>query len=504
MFNLFNKKPKKTRRVKSFAEPVRNSLTKEIARREDLDFTSTFGYLPDPDEILLKTGNTFDVYRSLMLDSQVRACVSSRKAGTKSLLWELIKGDNPESKVNKLIQDFYNSIDIDCINDAILNAPYFGFQPIEIIWAKSAGYILPKDLIPKNPEWFVWDNDSNLRLLTNGNSLIGEELPDKKFLTPTFNDINNNYYNPYGDRLLSSCFWPVTFKKSSFKWWVTFGEKYGIPYLVGKMPNSQIDQKDDMIEQLQNMVMDAVAVVSEDSQIDIVGASSGHNNAKVFQDLINLCDEAISKALLGQTLSTDSGNGSGSYALGKVHASVREDIVLSDKKIVENTHNKLIRWIVELNFGANVECPKFVMYNEEDVDLTLAQRDEILAKSGVSFTKDYFIKAYGFEKNDINVNDNNDDIKPDSEFSEFVESKNNAIDALMSKFTDKLLQDQIQGALKPVFEAIDNAKDFKEVSEMLDKIKPEMTSLEIEDQLTNILFISSLLGRQDAKDDLLK
>ncbi len=38
------------------------------------------------------------------------------------------------------------------------------------------------------------------------------------------------------------------------------------------------------------------------------------------------------------------------------------------------------------------------MWEEEDVDLTLSQRDKMLADSGVKFTKEYFMKTYGFER----------------------------------------------------------------------------------------------------------
>jgi len=378
-------------------------LGKEIAKRERVDLNLILDYLPDPDEILSNTGKDISAYRKLMVDSQVRACVNSRKAGTLSLLWDIDRGKS-KSRQTKIIRDLYSNLDINALNHAILNAPMFGFQPIEVIWGKVGKYILPVDLIPKNQEWFIYDKDAKLRLSGLNSSLNGEILPDKKFLTPTYNDINNKYYNPYGDKVLSSCFWPVTFKKSGFKWWVTFAEKYGMPYIVGKLPRSTMDSdRENMKNQLETMVMDAVAVVSDDAQLDFIEPGGRNSSSELYDKLIVACDHSISKAILGQTLTTDgSHRGSGSYALGKVHSDVRRDIVTSDKKIVERAHNRLIRWIWEINFNYG-EIPVFSMFEEEDVNKTLAERDEILVKQGIKFTRSYYINNYGLANKDFEI-----------------------------------------------------------------------------------------------------
>ena len=398
----FLKREEPEKPVKRYYKETPPLLGREIAKRERVDLNLILDYLPDPDEILSNTGKDVSAYRKLMIDSQVRACVNSRKSGTLSLLWEIDRGKN-KSRQARIIQSLYNDLDIDALNHAILNAPMFGFQPIEIIWGKKGKYILPVDLIPKNQEWFLYDKDARLRLASL-NNLSGEVLPDKKFLTPTYNDINNKYYNPYGDRVLSSCFWPVTFKKSGFKWWVTFAEKYGMPYIIGKLPRSTMDtDRENMKDQLEAMVMDAVAVISDDAQLDFIEPGGRNASSELYNNLITSCDHSISKAILGQTLTTDGSHaGSGSYALGKVHADVRKDIVHSDKKIVERAHNQLIRWIWEINFNSG-EIPRFSMFEEDDVDKTLAERDEILVKQGIKFNKSYYIKNYGLSNKDVEV-----------------------------------------------------------------------------------------------------
>lgn len=515
---------KKNNNINNYNKPKYKKSNKvfisdELATREKVDFTHILGYLPDVDSVLIEQGKAFDVYRKIMVDSQVRACVNSRKSGTKSLLWRINCREEVNSKESELIKAYYdNDIDVDTVNDAILNAPLFGFQPIEVMWAKTGNYITPTELRPKNQEWFIYDADGQLRLQTVGSQLIGEELPPRKFLTPRYNDIHNSYYNPYGDRLLSSCFWPATFKHTSYKWWVTFAEKYGMPYLVGKLPSGQDNRREEMLEELQNMVMDAVAVITDDSDI-MLQSVSGTSNADSYYKLINACEASISKVILGQTLTTD-GNyqGGGSRALGEVHQEVRQDIILGDKKIVERAHNQLIQWICEVNFGASYKVPTFELYEEEDVDKTLAERDEILTRAGVKLSKSYFVKAYGFEDEDIElVEDKTDseDANPpnieeelkdsDKELEDFVESKKDHItDAIINQFDDPKLRSQIAGAINPVMRSVKSAKDVAELLEMLEKLGPEMSTQAIEEQLTKIIFTASILGIKEAREDTQK
>lgn len=504
LFNFLHKKSVILPEKKDRKLILPNTLGKELANRERVDLNFLLGILPDPDEILSNTGKDVTAYRKIMIDSQVRACVNSRKAGTMSLKWEIDKG-KAKSKQAKLIEDIYNDIDIDALNSAILNAPMFGFQPIEIMWEKVGNYILPVDLIPKNQEWFTFGVEGDLRLLTLNNAMQGEELPDRKFLTPTYNDIHNKNYNPYGDRVLSSCFWAVTFKKSTLRWWTTFTEKYGMPYLIGKTNSNSDTEKEAMKDQLENMIQDAVAVLSGNSEAEIIAIDTGKAaNADIYHKHLVYCNEMISKAILGQTLTTDGNQGGvGSYALGKVHSGVRDDIVYSDKKIVERAHNQLIRWIYEINFSSG-DIPKFTMFEDEDVDEILAKRDETLSRTGVKFTKQYYIKEYGFDDTDFVVTEKEEESQlPNKKNfrSEFAEKNKTVTEEILNKFSDIKLQNQIESVLKPVLSLIKNSNDFTDVKKHLDKLSPEMSSVELENELTKIIFISQIMGRKDARED---
>jgi len=78
----------------------------------------------------------------------------------------------------------------------------------------------------------VFDKDNELKIVNGANTSRKEltELPKYKFLLsrhqPTFD-------NPYGEKVLQRCYWPVKLKQSTVESWVDLIAKFGVPYLIG-------------------------------------------------------------------------------------------------------------------------------------------------------------------------------------------------------------------------------------------------------------------------------
>ena len=395
---------------------MKKGITEEIAtRKRALNFYSLANILPDPDIVLKKQGKDIRIYKELLCDPHVFACTQSRKAGVLSLDWEINRGLDKDQNAEDM-ENLLKKLDIQKLMSDILDATQFGFQPLEIMWKRDkSGHIMPEKVVAKPPEWFCFDDDNNLKFRTKEN-YYGEIVPNKKFLLA---QNNPTYNNPYGERTLSRVFWNVTFKKGGLKFWVVFTEKYGMPHLIGKHPRgSTKEETNSLADMLEDMVQDAIAVIPDDSSIEIQEASKS-SSAEIYEKLIDKMNTEISKAILGQTLTTEIGS-TGSYAASNTHMQVRQDIVDSDKKLVEGVINQLIQWIYEINF-ANAEVPIFELYEPEDVDLTLAQRDKILSDTGVKFTKEYFIKNYGLEEEDFDIREDIIPVNPN--FKEFREQE---------------------------------------------------------------------------------
>ena len=294
------------------------SLTEEIAtRKRALNFYSLANILPDPDIVLRKQGKDIRIYKELLCDPHVFACTQSRKSGVLSLNWEINRGLDKDKNA-KAVEELLKKLDIQKLISDILDATQFGFQPLEIIWKKTkSGHVLPEKIVAKPQEWFCFDDDNNLKFRTKSD-YYGEIVPDKKFLLA---QNNPSYNNPYGERTLSRVFWAVTFKKGGLKFWVVFTEKYGMPHLIGKHPRgASKEETNTLADMLEDMVQDAIAVIPDDSSVEIQEANKS-SSAEIYEKLIDKMNAEISKAILGQTLTTEVGS-TGSYAASNTHMAV--------------------------------------------------------------------------------------------------------------------------------------------------------------------------------------
>jgi len=210
-----------------------------------------------------------------------------------------------------------------------------------------------------------------------------------------------SFANPYGFADLSMCFWPAVFKRGGLKFWVTFTEKFGTPWLVGKTPRgTPPPEQDALLDQLEAMVQDAVAVIPDDASVDIVEAGGKSGSADLYEKLLMFCRSEISIALLGSNQTTEKDS---TYASAKAGGDVADDLRDADARLVEATMNQLLRWVVDLNEGEAAPAPKFELYEQEDVDQDQAKRDETLSRAGLRLSRSYWMRTYDLEESDIDA-----------------------------------------------------------------------------------------------------
>lgn len=370
-------------------------LLSELANRSRaLDFYAMGMILPNPDPVLKALGQDIKIYRQLYADAHVGGCIRRRKGSVKALEWGLDKG-KAKSRIAAIIDGIFANLPITRILSEMHDAAFYGYQPLEVMWEVKNGLIIPVDIVGKPPEWFCFDPENQLRMRTKQAPISGELLPERKFLLPRQDP---SYDNPYGVADLSRCFWPATFKKGGLKFWVQFTEKYGSPWVVGKHPRSaSTKETDELLDNLEAMVQDAVAAIPDDSSITIMEAAGKAGSADVYERLLTFCRAEISIALLGQNQTTESSSNKASATAG---IEVTKDIRDADAEMIADAMNQLIRWICDINFG-DVERPTFSMWEQEEVDKVKAERDKLLKDAGANFTQSYFVRAYGLEQSDV-------------------------------------------------------------------------------------------------------
>ncbi len=380
----------------SFSEArATTSLSEQIATRER-SMDMSFGFiLPNPDPILKRQGKDIAVYRDMRSRASVGGPIRRRKAAVKALEWRVERG-KASARVTRLANDVLATYDMDTLINEITNAVLFGYQPLELVWGPFNGAAAPLQVIGKPQEWFFFDNAAQLRFRSRQQPLQGEELEPRKFLLARQ---EASYENPYGFADLSMCFWADTFMRGGLKFWVTFTEKYGTPWLVGKQPRGTPGSEvNNLLDKLEAMVQDAVAAIPDDSSIDILESGDKGASADLYERLLMYCRSEINIALLGQNQSTESNSNRASATAGLEVAKTIRD---GDAALVMATMNQLLRWLTDLHDGEQAPAPTFVLFEEEDVNTQQAVRDETLTKAGLKFTKEYWKRVYRLQDGDI-------------------------------------------------------------------------------------------------------
>ena len=380
----------------NFAETKhRPSLKQHIATRgraQASDFTS---HLPNPDPILKAQGKDIAVYRDLRSSALVGGNIRRRKAAVLSLERGL-QCEQTTRNVERFITDWLADLDLDRIIREMLDAPLFGYQPIELLWQPLGRHWVPQDLLGKPAEWFFYDKDNALRFRAKDAGPDGELCDPQRFIVARQ---DATYANPYGFPDLSMCFWPATFMKGGLKFWVQFTEKYGSPWVIGQHPRGATDGETELLlDSLEAMVQDAVAAIADDASMQIGEAAGKAGSADVYRQLLEYCRSEINVAMLGQNQTTEKDTNHASATAG---AEVTQDIRDGDAAIVATALNACIRHVVDLNFGAHVVAPRYALWQQEEIDKSLAQRDKALTESGVRFTDAYWKRTYNLQDGDL-------------------------------------------------------------------------------------------------------
>lgn len=370
-------------------------LSDHIAQRgRSIDFTALGFNLPNPDPILRARGGRIELYRELRTDAHVGGCIRRRKSAVKALEWGMDRGLAPARTV-KNIEALFADIDLERLIGEAMEAVLYGYQPLEILWKKAGSLIVPGEIIAKPPEWFHFDNDNNLRFKTRDNPFNGEEIPPMKFLLPRQ---DATYQNPYGFADLSMIFWPIVFKKGGVKFWLSFTEKFGSAFSVGKLPRSATPQeRADLLDSLEALIQDGVATIPDDGSIELVEMAGKSASADLYERLVMYCRSEVSIALTGTNQTTEANSNKASASAG---LKVAEDLRDGDAEIVSAAINQLVRWIVDINWGGQA-APKFEMWDQEARDNTQAARDKSNYDAGARFTNAYWVREYGYQEGDL-------------------------------------------------------------------------------------------------------
>lgn len=334
------------------------------------------GALPNPDRVLRKLGKSHDVFADLYGDAHILGEVRAIRSGLLSYEWRIAPGgdDDPSMRAFETAQVLFRRKPAPGLqwSDLIWSmgcATLHGYAVTEVVWERVGQYLFPVKVIDRQARRFAFDaQTSELRLLTRAYPVHGEPVMNYKFIVTRH---MASQANPYGVALFSACFWPYVFKRTGFKYFAKFAERFGTPWAIGKYPvGTPQAQIDDLADSLARMVEDAVAAIPNDGAIELLSPSTGRSEL-AQERLIALCNRELSKALTSQTLATEL-PGAGSHAAAQTHRERETTVNASDRAMVQDSMNTLMRWLTELNFQG-AKAPRFEFFEESEAAGTMAE-----------------------------------------------------------------------------------------------------------------------------------
>lgn len=359
-------------------------IRNEIATVErDIDiFSGWITRLENPDRVLRDEsgGRGVRLYEDLFQDWQVFGQHQVRALSLQACEWQVTPASEKRAdvKVAEFVESVFKSANFDALCKSLMQAVITGYKPVEVMWEVSEGDVWVSEFRGRRPSRFVFDLEGRPRLLTPDSVYDGIAVPERKFVVWSY---GGHDWNPYGSGLGRQLYWPVWFKKNGIRFWMVFAEKFGSPTVVAKYPpgTSTEDQKK-LLEAIQTIQQQTGIRIPETMDIKLLEAART-TSINTYGDLCRFMDAAISKVLVGQTLTSEPGE-SGSYSLGQVHEDVLRAITKADADDqCECLNNTIVRWIVDFNFPVSGRdaYPKVWRRTEPEEDLkALAERDRIL------------------------------------------------------------------------------------------------------------------------------
>jgi phage gp29-like protein len=368
------------------------------ARSRINDFVRIMRSLPDADPILARLGKGITALRELLSDSHLESVWSVRCSTASGAEWFVEAGADGagEKAAAESFEAELKNLDIPRIIEEMMNAVASGYAPLEIIWEAREGKWGIGNIVGKPPEWFEFTPEN--RLVFRAGIAGQEELPENRFILVQH---RASYVNPYGDKVFSKCFWPLTFKKSGWQWWAVFVEKYGGAFTYGTYPTNVDDKfKADLLDALDKMIADSVAIIPEGSEITIESLADKGGSSDIYKIFIDTANAEVSKAVLGETLTTEIGD-KGSYAAAQAHNLVREDLAQADRYRISMAFNRLASVYTFYNYGPETAPPKFEFVKDEDLQTERAKRDVQVRQMGWRFKRSYISRQYGIPEEEL-------------------------------------------------------------------------------------------------------
>lgn len=356
--------------------------------------------LPNPDPVLRQMGVAEKVYHSILLDAHVLGEVRSVRGSFRSHEYRLNVGatdDAAAAKALELCLAWMAQRQPNGMTDwlevmwQMAASVLTGYKVHELVWEVIDGKYLPATVLDRPNRRFKFDVDGKPLLVSRGNHL-GEPVEPYQF---TVSRNMPTYDNPYGIALLSSCFWPWTFKTGGWRYFVKYCERHGLPWPVGRYPAGTPEKDQDALaDALAGMIEAGYVVTQEGTGLELLVPTGGGGSKLPQQSLIDLCNKEMSKALTSQAMIGEQLD-VGARAASDTAKERQDEVHDSDRDIAASSMNQIFAWITLFNFGEGVAAPTLEFYTREAAGKERAETYQLAANMGAKPSRKAMLEELG-------------------------------------------------------------------------------------------------------------
>lgn len=446
-------------------------------------------------------------------DPQIGADMLKRRQLAAELEWQVVPPDNASAQEKKATDHAIEVLQAMEVEDLVLDLGTglgHGYANLELNWQRDGvtRYIEQPTLRPHR--WFRLHPDDQNHITLRDMSANGADLWPLGWV-PHRHRARPGYVARSGlHRMLA---WPYLFQNYALGDLAQLLEIYGMPARLGRYPkNATNKEKATLLRAVVAMGKDAAGIIPEGMNIEFLEAAQG--SADLYLAMMNWCERSKSRVILGGTLTSGTGEGTNTNALGNVHERGQSSLIRSDVRQYNSTVRKSMLWpMAALNFGiidAN-RAPRFLLDMGETEDFqVLASTLPIFVDMGARIGVDWLHEKSGIPKaadGDAVLQSPQQSMtamlrqKPGAPLAVLRQGQRSAtpadaIAARMARDGDP----QVAAWLERIEGMLGAAKSLDEFREMLLGAQADLDDAQLAELIGQGLSVAELAGRSDIED----
>lgn len=336
-------------------------------------------------------------------DPQIGADLGKRRQLAAEREWQIVPPDNASAQEKRATEhaiEVFSGLEVEDLILDLGTGIGHGWANLELSWQRDGAlrYIEQPTLRPHS--WFRLHPDDQNCITLRDNSATGAELWPLGWVQHRHR-AKSGYVARMGlHRMLA---WPYLFQNYALGDLAQLLEIYGLPARIGKYPRNATErEKATLLRAVVTLGQNAAGIIPEGMGIEFMEAAGKGASSDIFKTMMDWCERAKAKAILGGTLTSGTGEGTNTNALGNVHERGQMSLIRSDARQYAGSIRNAILWpMAALNFGIDKpqRAPRFYLDCGETEDLErLSKSLPTIVDMGVKVPMWWFHEKSGIPK----------------------------------------------------------------------------------------------------------